>query len=71
MTIKAENILKISDSDLPYYKLHLACWNGHEQPLNVYLQDWDKWVGWSEWRGNKNDFNRDFIFSFFAFVGVP
>ena len=43
MTIKTENILKLTDSDLQQYKLHLACYNGHEQPLNVYLQGWEKY----------------------------
>jgi len=69
--IKIENILKLIESDLSYYKLHLACWNGHEQPLNVYLESWDKWVNWNEWRGNKNDFNREYIFSLIRFYHEP
>jgi hypothetical protein len=28
--IKAENILKLTDSDLQHYKLHLACYNASE-----------------------------------------
>jgi hypothetical protein len=69
--IKARNILKLSDDDLSQYKLHLACWNGQEQPLNVYLQDWNSWMGWNEWRGNKNDFNRDYIFSLIQYYHEP
>ena len=71
MTIKAENILKLNESDLRDYKLHLACYNGHEQPLNVYLQGWDRWVGWNEWRGKINDFNRQYIFSLIKFYQEP
>lgn len=71
MIIKVENILKLTDSDLRHYKLHLACYNGYEQPLNVYLQGWDRWVGWNEWRGNKNDFNRQYIFSLIQFYHEP
>ena len=56
--IKANSILKLNDSELNQYKLHLACWNGYEQPLNVYLTDWNNWIGWNQWRGGKNDFNR-------------
>jgi hypothetical protein len=71
MTIKAENILKIAENDLRQYKLHLACSNGYEQPLNVYLKGWEHWVGWNKWRGNKNDFNRIYIFSLIQFYHEP
>ena len=71
MEIKAENILRLSEIGLESCKLHLACWNGYEQPLNVYLQDWNKWVNWNQWRGNKNDFNRQYIFSLIEFYHEP
>lgn len=71
MTIHAEHLLKIIHSDLRQYKLHLACWNGHKHPLNDYLQGWDKWVDWNKWRGNKNDFNREYIFSLIQFYHEP
>src|SRR5690554_3521895 len=69
--IKASSILTINDSDLNHFKLHLACWNGYEQPLNVYLAGWENWVGWNQWRGGKNDFNRKFIFSLIQFYHEP
>ena len=69
--IKAKDILKITESDLRKYKLHLACWNGNEQPLNVYLRSWDEWVAWNEWRRDKNDFNREYIFSLIQFYHEP
>ncbi len=69
--IKVSNILKLSDTELQRHKLHLACWNGQEQPLNVYLQGWDRWVGWNEWRSGKNDFSREFIFSLIQFYHEP
>lgn len=69
--IKASSILSLEDSELNRYKLHLASWNGYEQPLNVYLSDWDQWVGWNEWRGGKNDFNRKYIFSLIQFYHEP
>lgn len=74
MTIKAEHILKINEDELHSYKLHLACWNGYEQPLNVYLRGWEHWVGWNAWRGGKigrNDFNREYIFSLIQFYHEP
>lgn len=69
--IRASSILTINDSDLNHFKLHLACWNGYEQPLNVYLAGWENWVGWNQWRGGKNDFNRKFIFSLIQFYHEP
>lgn len=71
MTIKVEQILKLTETDLRKYKLHLACYNGSVQPLNEYLESWDKWVGWNAWRGNKNDFNREYIFSLIQFYHEP
>jgi len=65
--IKASSILKLSDSDLNQYKLHLACWNGYEHPLDVYLADWNKWIGWNQSRSGNNDFNRKYIFSLIQF----
>lgn len=70
--IKVESILKLSESDLSKYKLHLASKNeSGDEPLNIYLQDWDEWVYWNEWRGNKNDFNREYIFSLIQFYHEP
>lgn len=69
--IKASSILNIEESELSEYKLHLACWNGDEQPLNVYLADWNRWISWNQWRGGKNDFNRTYIFSLIQFYHEP
>jgi len=71
MTLKLANILKLSNDELIQYKLHLAGWNGTRQPLNDYLKGWEHWLGWNEWRGNKNDFNRPFIFSLIQFYHEP
>jgi hypothetical protein len=45
------------------FKLHLACWNGLNQPLDVFVRDRKEWDGWNSWRGRRNDFSRPFIFS--------
>ena len=63
MAIKVRYILKIDESSVKNYKLHLACWNREDHPLDVYLRSWDEWVGWNKWRGEKNDFSREYIFS--------
>ena len=65
--IKLKDIIKIEDPI--QYKLHLACRNGDwVSPLDEYVTDYKNWLGWNEWRGNKNDWTRDFVF--FLFDGV-
>lgn len=49
------------------YKLHLACWNGRDQPLDVFVRSRIEWDGWNTWRGMKDDFSRDFIFALIDF----
>ena len=45
------------------YKVHLACWNGENQPLNVFVRDRAEWDKWNSWRSSKDEFNRKFILS--------
>lgn len=50
------------------YKLHLACRNKEWiNPLDLYVSDPNEWLGWNEWRGHKNDWTRDFVFSLMEF----
>jgi hypothetical protein len=44
-------------------KLHCAVYNGEYHPIDVLSNDPKEWEGWNRWRGTKNDFNRQFIFS--------
>lgn len=53
------------------YKLHLACWNQKDQPLDVYIRSRDEWDTWNTWRSSKNEFNRRFIFSLIDFYLEP
>ncbi|MBO4428301.1 MAG: GIY-YIG nuclease family protein [Bacteroidales bacterium] len=62
-TIKLNSILRIAEQDLWKYKLHLAAYNGYEHPLDVFVKSFEDWKGWNAWRGNKNDFSREFIFA--------
>ncbi|HLK57444.1 MAG TPA: GIY-YIG nuclease family protein [Chthonomonadaceae bacterium] len=50
-----------------HYKLHLACYNGTFQPLDVFVRDREDWDGWNRWRGSRDDFNRPYIFSLIDF----
>lgn len=66
--IKIEDIFDLED--LEKYKLHLGCYNGEDNPLDVYLENEENWKHWNEWRNPnnyKNEWNRDFIFSLIQF----
>jgi len=59
--IDLKSILNISDPTK--YKLHLASFNGKDYPLNVFVEDKEKWHSWNSWRSTKDEFNREYIFS--------
>jgi hypothetical protein len=65
MHIKLNTVIPISN--LPEYKMHLACWNGENQPLDVFVKSRDEWEQWNTWRGQKDEFNREYIFSLIDF----
>ena len=49
------------------YKVHFATNNGAEEPLDVWVREPAGWQSWQEFRPEKDDFNRDFIFSLMDF----
>jgi hypothetical protein len=49
------------------YKLHAARESHGSHPLDVFVGGRDEWLGWNRWRGDKNEFSRDFIFSAIQF----
>lgn len=44
-------------------KVHFAVWNGVLHPMDVLATDLEEWRGWNSWRSEKDDFNRQFVFS--------
>jgi hypothetical protein len=65
MDISLNHVMPIERPD--QYKLHLACNNGKEEPLNVFVRSKDEWHGWNSWRGPDNDWTRAYIFSLIDF----
>ena len=65
MSIFLPKVYPVTRSDL--YKLHLATWNGSDQPLDVFVRSRSAWDGWNRWRTTRDDFNRPFIFSLIDF----
>jgi hypothetical protein len=66
MDIKLTDIIKISNPE--NYKLHLGSTDTEgNKPLDLYIENEDNWKQWNEYRGNKNDWNRDYIFSMIDF----
>jgi len=49
------------------YKVHFACWNGSNQPLDVFVRSRAEWESWNTWRGVHDIFNRDVIFALIDF----
>lgn len=66
MEINLLDILQLGNPE--EYKLHLGCMNDEGyHPLDLFIEDEQQWKGWNEWRGNKNDWTRDYIFSLIEF----
>lgn len=63
MQIKLNDILQIHSEDICEYKLHVAKRSGSTEPLDVFSESFEDWIGWNCWRGGKNDFNRKYILS--------
>ncbi|MDH5301710.1 MAG: GIY-YIG nuclease family protein [Gammaproteobacteria bacterium] len=69
MSIKLSEILTFENPS--EYKVHLANWNGSNQPLDIFVSDKERWKGWNSWRGENDDFNRRYIFSLIDFYHEP
>ncbi|KRA37913.1 hypothetical protein ASD81_04305 [Nocardioides sp. Root614] len=52
-----------ADFDPATCKLHCAVFNGKHYPIDVLANDPEEWQRWNSWRGPKDDFNRQFVFS--------
>ena len=66
MTIQLNDLLSIPDPN--QYKLHLACRNQYSaRPLDEFLVSYSRWRGWNTWKGNRNDWTRDYVLSFMEF----
>lgn len=59
--IALSSLLSIPDPNK--YKVHLACWNEQDQPLDVLVRDRDEWDGWNTGRSTKDEFNMTYILS--------
>ena len=69
MAIRLIDIWPIREPAL--YKLHFARYNGSEQPLDVFVRSREEWQGWQEWRPDRDEFNRRYIFSVIDFYREP
>jgi hypothetical protein len=66
MTIKLQDIFPIGNrSD---FKIHFARRNKDgEHPLDTFTLSREQWQRWQEYRPERNDFNRDYVFSVMQF----
>lgn len=49
------------------FKIHVASRSSEHQPLDVFVASKEKWKDWNSWRSEKDDFNREYIFSLIDF----
>lgn len=69
MRLQVSSLLPISNPK--DYKVHLACWNGENQPLDAFVRDREEWDSWNTWRSGKDEFNRTYILSLIDFYPEP
>ena len=67
--IKIDEVLNFPDEKR--YKVHLANWNGESHPLDVFVKSKDEWKNWNSWRSERDDFNRQYIFSLMEYYHEP
>lgn len=65
MTILLPQVLPVKQPS--EFKLHLACYNQKDEPLDVFVRSRTEWDGWNKWRSARDDFSRDYIFSLIDF----
>ncbi|MGI9310481.1 MAG: GIY-YIG nuclease family protein [bacterium] len=64
--IPITNIIEIDNPE--EFKLHVASWNGYEQPLDVYVQNPEEWDEWNTYSHGGNDtHSRKYILSLINF----
>lgn len=64
----SESLIKLSSimhfDNIQDYKIHLASTDGKSEPLDIFLTDKKRWIGWNEYKPLTNAFNRKYIISF-------
>lgn len=63
------DVLRIEN--LTAHKVHFAKWNQQHEPLDVFTRDRQEWQGWQEYRPQRDEFNRPYIFSLAHFYHEP
>ena len=65
--IPVKSILSLPEEITNDCKIHFAKNNGYDDPLELFLNDPGEIQSWNEWRGNKDDFNKTYIFTLVQF----
>ena len=58
--LKLNELLKIDGKQLSKYKLHLARYNGEDQPLDIFAQDFNEWITWNTYKYYNNSEGRPY-----------
>lgn len=63
--IRLNDIFCLTENEMLEYKVHLSCFSGKTQPLDVFLSDENEYLEWQQRKdGEKDKFNRRYIMSF-------
>ena len=69
--IPISNLINIDEPE--NFKFHAArgYWDDGEkkrvEPLDVFVRDKNEWINWNRWRGKRDEFSRNYIFSLIKF----
>ena len=69
MNILASKLIPLDN--LYAYKAHFAVYNQQDKPLDVFVRDKEEWKDWNSWRGHRDDFSRQYIFSLIQYYHQP
>jgi len=62
------SIARILEIEQPKeFKIHAACYNGDDQPLDVFLRDRNEWNNWTAWFNGTHHFKRPYVISLMDF----
>ena len=61
--IKLNDLLRLDLAELRKYHIHAAKRSEGVEPLDVFSRSFDEWIEWNQYKGSKDRFNREYIFS--------
>ena len=61
--IYLKDLWSISKDEQKKYKINFHTWNGHNQPLDIFVSNPNEFHNWNTYAGNRRNFNRQYSLS--------